>query len=196
MSKITISCTNVKCYQYGVPVKIEKEDPQYFKEGRYVCPDCGQVIEMEEKPSKTADPMLVKRILVIAGAVAGIALIVWLIIFGVRKAQEHKSEPVAEEVVEVVDETPAPTSVAAPKPASTPKLSYGKWTGKWKNGKPHGTGTMTYTTSHLIDSRDPQQRTAEKGDYIVGEFYEGALVQGVWYDKGNNQKGAIIIGRQ
>lgn len=73
-------------------------------------------------------------------------------------------------------------------------LDYGKWSGAWKNGKPHGTGTMTYTKTRLIDSRDPQKRTAAKGDYIIGEFANGRLVQGVWYDSANNVKGSIIIG--
>ncbi len=73
-------------------------------------------------------------------------------------------------------------------------IDYGKWSGAWKNGKPHGTGTMTYTKTRLIDSRDPQKRTAAKGDYIIGEFANGRLVQGVWYDSANNVKGSIIIG--
>ena len=73
-------------------------------------------------------------------------------------------------------------------------IDYGKWSGAWKNGKPHGTGTMRYTKEHLIDSRDPQKRTAVKGDYIIGEFANGKLVQGVWYDSANNVKGSIIIG--
>lgn len=73
-------------------------------------------------------------------------------------------------------------------------INYGKWSGGWKNGKPHGTGTMRYTTEHLVDNRDPQKRVAQKGDYIIGEFYEGKLIQGVWYDASNNVKGSIIIG--
>ena len=73
-------------------------------------------------------------------------------------------------------------------------IDYGKWSGAWKNGKPHGTGTMRYTKEHLIDSRDPQKRTAVKGDYIIGEFANGKLVQGIWYDSANNVKGSIIIG--
>jgi hypothetical protein len=73
-------------------------------------------------------------------------------------------------------------------------IDYGKWSGSWKNGSPHGTGTMTYTKQHLIDKRDPQKRMAVKGDYIIGEFANGKLVQGVWYDSNNNVKGSIIIG--
>lgn len=77
---------------------------------------------------------------------------------------------------------------------ATGSIDYGKWSGAWKNGKPNGTGTMRYTKEHLIDNRDPQKRTAVKGDYIIGEFANGKLVQGVWYDSDNNVKGSIIIG--
>lgn len=78
--------------------------------------------------------------------------------------------------------------------ATTGSIDYGKWSGAWKYGKPNGTGTMRYTKEYLIDSRDPQKRTAAKGDYIIGEFANGRLVQGVWYDSANNVKGSIIIG--
>ena len=74
------------------------------------------------------------------------------------------------------------------------RLDYGKWSGSWKNGRPHGTGTMRYTKEHLIDSRDPQKRVAQPGDYIIGEFNDGKLVQGRWYDSANNVKGSIMIG--
>lgn len=77
---------------------------------------------------------------------------------------------------------------------ATGSIDYGKWSGAWKNGKPNGTGTMRYTKEHLIDNRDPQKRIAAKGDYIIGEFANGKLVQGVWYDSSNNVKGSIIIG--
>ena len=77
---------------------------------------------------------------------------------------------------------------------ATGSIDYGKWSGAWKNGKPNGTGTMRYTKEHLIDSRDPQKRTAVKLDYIIGEFANGKLVQGIWYDSANNVKGSIIIG--
>ena len=74
-------------------------------------------------------------------------------------------------------------------------LDYGTWSGAWKNGQPNGTGTMTYTKEHLIDSRDPKKRVAQPGDYIIGEYSNGRLVQGKWYDASNNVKGSIIIGK-
>ena len=75
------------------------------------------------------------------------------------------------------------------------RLDYGKWSGAWKNGQPNGTGTMTYTKEHLIDSRDPKKRVAQPGDYIIGEFSNGRLVQGKWFDASDNVKGSIIIGK-
>ena len=75
------------------------------------------------------------------------------------------------------------------------RLDYGKWSGAWKNGQPNGNGTMTYTKEHLIDSRDPKKRVAQPGDYIVGEFSNGRLVQGRWFDASDNVKGSIIIGK-
>ena len=79
--------------------------------------------------------------------------------------------------------------------SSAPKLSYGKWSGAWKSGKPNGMGTLTYTREQVIDARDPHKRVAKPGDYIVGEFSDGKLVQGRWFDASNNLKGSIIIGK-
>lgn len=68
--------------------------------------------------------------------------------------------------------------------------------GPLRNGRPHGVnGRMIYKTTHLIDNRDPKGRVAEPGDYVIGEYYEGHLVQGIWYDAYNQVKGSIIIGR-
>lgn len=222
MSKITISCTNVKCYDYGVPIKIEKEDPEYFKDGSYVCPKCGQIIEVDEGSASAKDPMMLKRLLVGLAALLVIAGVACGIIFGVKsyrtKAEQHRiaaieqarldsirlAEEQAAEAARLEAEAAAAAEAARlaeeqakqdKKPVvSASTLDYGKWSGSWKNGKPHGTGTMRYIKEHLIDSRDPQKRTAVKGDYIIGEFANGRLVQGVWYDSSNNVKGSIIIG--
>lgn len=86
-------------------------------------------------------------------------------------------------------------AVSASSVGSVPKLSYGKWSGAWKSGKPNGMGTLTYTREQVIDARDPQKRVAKPGDYIVGEFSDGKLVQGRWFDASNNLKGSIIIGK-
>lgn len=78
----------------------------------------------------------------------------------------------------------------------TKNLGYGTYKGTLVSGKPHGVnGRLIYKTPHQIDSRDPKGRVAEPGDYVIGEFYEGHLVQGIWYDANNQVKGSILIGR-
>ncbi|MDE5822068.1 MAG: hypothetical protein K2H63_06265 [Paramuribaculum sp.] len=98
------------------------------------------------------------------------------------------------------DEVKQPTTPAHPKSqtsassSSTHRLSYGTWNGGMKNGQPHGNGTMTYSTSRTIDSRDPKGRVAQPGEYIVGEWDNGHLVQGRWF-KNDGSKEAVIIGK-
>lgn len=77
----------------------------------------------------------------------------------------------------------------------TGKIAYGTWTGGTKNGKPHGSQiTFTFTAKHQIDSRDPKARIAEVGDYVIGEYINGSLVQGRWYKKAGGFE-SIIIGK-
>lgn len=78
--------------------------------------------------------------------------------------------------------------------SGTIRLSYGTWTGGYKNGQPHGQGTLTYSTSRTIDSRDPKGRVAQPGEYIIGEWDNGHLVQGRWFKK-DGTKEVLIIGK-
>lgn len=75
-------------------------------------------------------------------------------------------------------------------------LGYAVFVGTVKNGQLDDVnGRLTFKSSHVIDSRDPKGRVAEPGDYVIGEFSEGHLVQGIWYDCNNVVKGSIIIGK-
>lgn len=75
-------------------------------------------------------------------------------------------------------------------------LGYADWLGEMKNHLPHDVvGMMTYKEEHLIDARDPKRRVAQPGDYVIGEWYEGRLVQGKWYDSTGKVKGSVLIGR-
>ena len=137
-------------------------------------------------------------------------------------ADSAKAEPVendshAQETVPVqTTETPAQTTEAAPKqqpvaveqpskqkPSTTTasssssgtlRLSYGKYTGAIKNGYPHGQGKLTYTTSRLINRNDAKGRTADAGDYVIGEFYNGFVVYGKHYDAAGNLIGSLNFG--
>lgn len=74
-------------------------------------------------------------------------------------------------------------------------LSFGVYKGEVREGRPHGVGTLYYRKDHRISKYDGQERRAEPGDYIVGEFSKGELVQGKWFNVEKKQKGVIMIGR-
>lgn len=95
-----------------------------------------------------------------------------------------------------VEKQSAP-SVPKPKASSgTKNLGYATFKGNLKNGVPDDVnGRLVFNSSHVIDSKDPKGRVAEPGDYVIGEFSEGHLVQGIWYGADNVVKGSIIIGK-
>lgn len=75
----------------------------------------------------------------------------------------------------------------------TLNLGYATWQGGIKGGKPDGDGTMTFTSTHRIDSRDPSVRTAEVGEKIKGYYANGHLVEGRWY-KSDGTTEYIMLG--
>jgi hypothetical protein len=72
-----------------------------------------------------------------------------------------------------------------------------RYVGEMKNGKMNGLGTYYYNSEQIISERDLKdpKRKALKGDYLIGEWFEGKVVQGRLYDSNNHQKEVIIIGR-
>ena len=65
-------------------------------------------------------------------------------------------------------------------------LGYGKYEGNMKNGQPHGTGIIYYTTRHqVVPSKDIY---AESGDYVTGSFRDGKLMTGQLHRKDGNQE--------
>ncbi len=66
----------------------------------------------------------------------------------------------------------------------TAKLSYGNYKGELKNGKPHGHGTITFTTTRRIVSS--QDYVAHPGDRYEGEWRNGVIAGGLgyWYHDG------------
>ena len=88
---------------------------------------------------------------------------------------------------------PVPAAQKPVKPASGSKnLGYATFKGSWPNDV---NGRMVFTSSHVIDSKDPKKRVAEAGDYVIGEWADGHLVQGIWYGSDKQVKGSVIIGR-
>lgn len=112
------------------------------------------------------------------------------------KVSEAKKASSATEKVK-----PKPVKISTPKvdtPSSTVRqgtlsLGYATWKGGIKSGKPDGKGTMTFSSSHRIDSRDPKGRIAEAGDKVEGLYLNGHLSFGKWY-KSDGTTETIMIG--
>ncbi|MBO4802011.1 MAG: hypothetical protein J5545_09140 [Bacteroidaceae bacterium] len=104
---------------------------------------------------------------------------------------------IAEEQAKEKAQAQSAPKPAAPRASSGNKdLGYAVFKGTLKNGQPEDVnGRLVFKSSHLIDSRDPKSRVADAGDYVIGEFSEGHLVQGIWYGADNTVKGSIIIGK-
>lgn len=190
----------------------------------FVCPDCGKELLECAPPKKKSNSILIgiiAGIIILMGTVVAfifcsgndsaedeisnssqeIVTESEQAIIAVESEIEEEiittEEAQAAELVTPVSESKT-SSVNAPAQTSprNKDLGYATWKGGLKNGQPNDeNGTMTFKESHRIDSRDSQARVAEPGDYIIGEYVDGKLVQGIWYDKANTVKGSIIIGR-
>ena len=93
------------------------------------------------------------------------------------------------------------TTPAQPKPVTpaasgsgTIHLSYGTYSGATKNGYPHGQGRLTYSTTRQINRNDVKGRTANAGDYVIGEFFNGFVVYGKHYDSAGNLLESLNFG--
>ena len=103
-------------------------------------------------------------------------------------------EVAAAKKVETPGEKAAPVPAPTPKPApvsGSKNLGYATFKGSWPNDV---NGRMVFKSSHVIDSKDPKKRVAEAGDYVIGEWVDGHLVQGIWYGADNQVKGSVMIG--
>ena len=104
------------------------------------------------------------------------------------EAAKQKAEEEAKNKPEEVKKPQPPTGGGG----GSKNLGYATFKGSWPNDV---NGRMVFKTSHVIDSKDPKGRVAEAGDYVIGEWADGHLVQGIWYGADNQVKGSVIIGR-
>jgi len=218
MAKIKGMCRNEDCEMCDQIQEAEKSNFKCEKCGKDLIPFGNKTSEPGGGPNK-------KLIGIIAGAVALLAIIGGIITFSGSGEETPKQEPVAVAPVDSdsikaaqmeaenqrlkdslaaveaanakKQETPAakPSATpATPKPAASgsKNLGYATFKGSWPNDV---NGRMIFTSSHVIDSKDPKKRVAEAGDYVIGEWADGHLVQGIWYGSDNQVKGSVIIGR-
>lgn len=105
------------------------------------------------------------------------------------EAAKKKETPTERPAAAPVASTPRPEKPAT---SGSKNLGYATFKGSWPNDV---NGRMVFTSSHIIDSKDPKKRVAEAGDYVIGEWADGHLVQGIWYGADNQVKGSVIIGK-
>ena len=206
MAKIKGVCHNYE----GCDMASEKV-VQEVEKSNFVCQECGKPlypVKQQTQPwwkKHQRELTLGAGVLIIGGGITG----------GILAFGGDKEEPVKEPAIvqpEPVDSTKVDSVVAQPqaeKPkAEEPKvdvpkakqpaggnsaasstsknLGYGKYEGAMKNGQPHGTGTIYYTTRHqVVPSKDIY---AESGDYVTGSFRDGKLMSGQLHRKDGNQE--------
>ena len=197
-----------------------KEVQQIAARKEFVCEECGKPLR-ECPPPKKGN----KTPIVVVAVVLVVALIAAFFIFSGGESKQptepqlavkdsdivkvekdtigisevKKDEPVVEPMKEEkpkVEKTAEKPAKPATSSSNSKNLGYATFKGNLKNGQPNDVnGRLIFKTSHVIDSRDPKGRVAEAGDYVIGEFSEGHLVQGIWYGSDNTVKGSIIIGK-
>lgn len=202
-----------KCSNYGVCPEADKET--IFQEvdleevdGKYVCPKCGQELEVIEKGGGGKGKLIgiiAAAVVVLGGGAAA------LLLGGKKDAPEPApvamEQPVAEEpaveepvVEEPVVEEPAKapeTPKQTPKPTSstTYNLGWGTYEGPMQGGKPHGMGgEIKVNKAYTIDTKNGASKQVASGDKIVScKFLNGKLVQG-YIHHANGQQESLYIG--
>ena len=211
MAKIKGVCHNYE----GCDMASEKV-VQEVEKSNFVCQECGKPLyPVKQQPQPwwkkhQRELTLGAGVLIIGGGITG-----GILAFGgdkeepVKEPAEVKTEQVDSTKVDSVVAQPQAEEPKAEKPkAEEPKvdvpkakqpaggnsaasstsknLGYGKYEGAMKNGQPHGTGIIYYTTRHqVVPSKDIY---AESGDYVTGSFRDGKLMFGQLHRKDGNQE--------
>lgn len=114
-----------------------------------------------------------------------------------QPAVQVQEQPVAKAQEQPVAKAQEQPKTAAPKantPAPAASASTNTFSGTVVNGYPDGFGTYTFKTRRRIDMHDAEERYAEPGDYIKGDWRDGHLNYGEWYDAQGNKKAFIRLG--
>ncbi|MCI1647158.1 MAG: hypothetical protein LKI39_02410 [Bacteroides sp.] len=205
------------CKNYDECDLAASKEVQEAEKTNFVCSECGKPLYPVKEAAGSGSDSKNKLIM---GAVAAVVVVAGAgIYFGLFHGNGEKSSAAADTTqvapVELSDvsvdsaamekakETVQPAkngTVAKPSASAdqggvvTKDLGYAVWVGKVKNGKPNDVqGTLTFKSSHVIDSRDDKERVASPGDKVIGTFENGHLTQGRWYKSDGNVE-SIILG--
>lgn len=161
----------------------------------FKCEHCGG--ELREIKGTTGPDW--KKITMIA---AGVLLVGGVGAGGYLMTQSGQPDTEESEITESGKIDPEPKNPGGkdgvnlpPKPTDGTELGYAIWTGEVDtNGLPNDTnGRMFFNERHRISPNDDQERYAEAGESIVGEYANGKLIQGKWYKKDGNVE-VIMMG--
>ncbi|MDL2309536.1 hypothetical protein LJC39_00205 [Parabacteroides sp. OttesenSCG-928-B22] len=109
--------------------------------------------------------------------------------------EETTETATGETMIEKDEETESPKGTESSGDTTTPPtvmngdgsidFGYAIYTGKIKDGKPHGNGTLEYKKRHQIISN--KDYYASPGEKFIGSFREGKVNMGTWYQKDGNE---------
>ena len=153
-------------------------------------------IEPEQRKNKTHTTLWI--LIVILALLAAFAVIYFL---NSREDQSIDNKAIPEKVIdeepeekeEIKDETSNITVEPVKKKVSDSHLD--SFSGAVRNGYPNGTGTYTFKKARRIDVHDSKVREAKPGDYIIGEWENGHLIQGKWYSADGSLIEVLLIGK-
>ena len=212
---MSTSSRSAERFKYGICLNDEcslckeKKVQQIPMRKDLLCAECGKPLRECPPPKKGTD---FKKIGIIAAAIA----VLGAGGFGISQFVGGSEEPVQDTTIvatdsiaqeqPIVEKPQKEETVAKPQkeePAQKPvkqepqgkDLGYATYKGEMQNGQPHGTGTLTFKSSHEIDSRDSKGRVAEPGDYVSGLFYQGHVETAKWYGADGSLKGSLLLGR-
>ena len=203
-------------YRYGICLNDQcskcksKEVQEIGARKEFVCAECGKQLRECPRP-KTRWEKNGKMVIIIAvAAVVAVAVGIYLSLNS-NNNKSVNNEPELNEQVKVdttktepaIIETPKaienksnenPVKKEPTKTTGTLNLSYGKYTGEIKNGKPNGQGRLVYTKEHLINKNDLKERMAQPGEYVQGIFVNGEITIGQYFDEKGNLNSALNFG--
>lgn len=202
------------CLNEGCSKCKSKEVQKILARKEFVCEECGKALR-ECPPPTTWWERNGKKVIIGAVAIILVCLIVVYVVRPksqtIAPQKEQKETPVdmtkdsdvintMESSAKAVDTMQPKVEVSEDKVQETPvskqptvidgygkvDLGYGMYVGDLKNGKPHGHGTITYTSSHkIVESKD---FIANPGDKFEGDFREGRISSiGYWYHDNGEQ---------
>lgn len=111
----------------------------------------------------------------------------------IRRAEAASTAPATQSPQSTPTSSTTPTTPTPAKPnvtSGTLTFGYATWSGGIRDGKPHGSGRLTFHSSHAVDRHSSVQ--ASPGDYFNATYENGQLISGKLYDSAGNLLKTII----